>query len=170
MGFDIGDRTAGSVGDGLESADLVHDVVGQFGPRGVDEASPEACEIAITHLCADADAVLACAATGARQRARIACMESARDVGAGDHLEYRVVVAELPPAERLPDIAVEIDTSAHATVRARRSSRVMNLLVGTVSDISGGSGNGAGPHSPISSSTGGVSIAAASSYPAADGW
>ena len=53
------------------------------------------------------------------QRRRVAGVEPARDVGAGDDAEHRLVVAERPRAERLTEIAVEVDGGHRRSVDAQ---------------------------------------------------
>ena len=94
----------------LQRADLVDDVGGQIVGRDVDEAPSEPGEVAVADLGADPDAVLARpAGRCVRSAGRVAGVESARDVGAGDHAEHRVVVAEPPHAEALAEVGVEVD-------------------------------------------------------------
>ena len=77
--------------------------------RDVDEAPAEPGEIAVADLGADPDALLCGLLAAVAQRGRVACVESACDVGAGDQAEHRVVVAELPRPEALPKVGVEVD-------------------------------------------------------------
>jgi hypothetical protein len=46
---------------------------------------------------------------GAIDRRRVASVEPAGDVGAGDGVEDRLVVAEAPDAEALAQVGVEVD-------------------------------------------------------------
>ena len=57
--------------------------------------------------------------------ARIAAMEAAGDVGRGDMVEHRLVVAHAPGAEALAHVAVEID-DRHVQFSIRDAMRVRN--------------------------------------------
>ena len=65
-----------------------------------------------TPLCTAADA------HGA-QRRRVAGVEAARHVGARDDLEHRLVVAQLPHAERLAEVTVQVDRHHRGERRPR---------------------------------------------------
>jgi hypothetical protein len=107
---------------GLERADLVGDGIGELAGIHVDEAPTEAGEIGVADLRPDRDPALGRVLAAAAQRGRVAGVEPAGDVGAGDVLEHGDVVAELPPAEGLPEVAVEVD--AGSAMRTATSSPI----------------------------------------------
>ena len=76
----------------------------------VDEAPSESHEVVIPHLRADTHVGGDSVGAGSQQRGRIAGVEPARDVGAGDDAQHGGVVAECPGAEAFAEIGVEVDT------------------------------------------------------------
>jgi hypothetical protein len=118
----VADSRACGCSDSLQRPDLVDDVVGQLLPGRIDEAPPEAGQVSVRHLGPEPYVVRSRPADGAGQRAGVTRMESARHVGARDEAEHRLVVAEHPSPERLPDVAVQIhrDPPAHSADRPVR--------------------------------------------------
>ena len=94
--------------------ELVEDVGGEVGGVHVDAAAAEAGEVAVADLGADDDPALGGGGDGAPDGGRVAGVEAARDVGARDDVEHRLVVAEDPGAERLAEVGVEVDPHGHA--------------------------------------------------------
>ena len=92
-----------------QRTDLVDHVGGEIGGRHVDEAPAEPDEVAVANLRADPDVLFRGFRAAVAQRRRVARVEPARDVGAGDHAEHRVVVSELPRPKALPEVGVEFD-------------------------------------------------------------
>ena len=68
----------------------------------------EAGEVAVADLGADRDAALGGGGADPAHRGRVAGVEAAGDVGRGDQVEQRVVVAEPPDAESLAEVSVEV--------------------------------------------------------------
>ncbi len=101
MGFDVGHRRAGRLRESVQRADLIDDVGEQILWRDVDEPPAESGHVAVADLCADAHAALGGQPAHPQQSGRVAGMEAAGDVGAGDDAEHGVVVAEPPDAEAL---------------------------------------------------------------------
>lgn len=97
------------MGQRLPRADLVDHVSDQVLGCNVDAAAAEPGEVAIADLRADADTAVGRRLAGARQAGRVAGMEAARHVGAGDHVEHRLVVAQPPLPEALADVGVQIN-------------------------------------------------------------
>ena len=92
----------------LQGADLVDDIGRQVLGRRVDEATAESSQVAIAHLRADPHPPLRGRTARPRQRCGVPGVEAARHVGAGDHVEHRVVVAEQPHPEAFAQIRVEV--------------------------------------------------------------
>ncbi len=90
----------------LQCADLVDDVGGEVDGRDVDEAPAEPGEVAVAHLGTYPNALFRGFLAAVAQRGRVARVKPARDVGAGDQAEHRVVVTELPRAEAFPKSAL----------------------------------------------------------------
>ena len=82
----------------------------------VDEAPAEAEQVGVSDLGADRHPSVGGGVAYASQRRGIAGVGPAGDVGAGDDVEHRLVVAQAPDAERLTKIAVEIDRGHTASV------------------------------------------------------
>jgi hypothetical protein len=99
----VGDRP-----ERRQSADLVPQLVGQLVSRHVDAAAAEAGQVAVAHLGADPDALGRGAGADAAHRGRVAGVEAAGHVGAGDDREQGVVVAQAPDAEALAQVAVQV--------------------------------------------------------------
>ena len=109
MGFHVGHRRPGDVCECLQRTDLVDDVGSQVGRRDVDEPPAEPGQIAVADLGADPHTVACGLLAAVAQRGRVARVESACDVGAGDKAEHCVVVTELPRPEAFPEVSVEVD-------------------------------------------------------------
>ena len=101
MGFDVGHRRAGRLGESLQRADLIHHVGEQILWRDVDKPPAEPGHVAVADLCADPHTSLGGQPAHPQQSGRVAGMETTGHVGAGDDAEHGVVVAEPPDAEAL---------------------------------------------------------------------
>ena len=109
MGFDVRHRRAGRLGDSVQRADLIHDVGEQIVRGDVDESPAEPGHVAIADLCADAHTTLGGQPAHPQQAGRVARVETAGHVGAGDDAQHGVVVTEPPDAEALAQVGVEVD-------------------------------------------------------------
>jgi hypothetical protein len=94
----------------VQGADLIHHVGEQIFRRDVDEASAEAGQVAVAHLCADAHAALGRQPAHRQQSGGVARVETARNVGAGDNAQHGVVITEPPDAEAFTQVGVEVDS------------------------------------------------------------
>ena len=111
----VGDPGARHPAHRLQRTELVEHVGGEVGGIHVDAAATEAGEVAVADLGADDHPALGRHGHGAADGARVAGVEAARHVGAGDDVEHRRVVAEHPGAERLAEVGVEVDPHGHGT-------------------------------------------------------
>ncbi len=109
MGFDVGHARAGSLGQSVQRADLIHHVGEQILWRHIDEPPAEPGHVPVADLRADAHAALGGQSAHAQQAGRVAGMETTGHVGAGDDAEHGVVIAEPPDAEALTQVGVEVD-------------------------------------------------------------
>jgi hypothetical protein len=113
----------------LEGSELVQDVLRQRVGLHVDEPPAEPGQVAVAHLRPDRDPALDGALAHASHGDAVAGVEAAGHVGARHDVEQGVVVAELPAAEALTEVGVEVHlTSAgHAnssiTGRTDRTAR-----------------------------------------------
>ena len=114
--LDVGDAGAGDLGEGIERAELVEHDIAQLVGVDVDEAPTEARQVGVADLGADRHAPVGRRLAHPSQRRRVAGVGATGDVGAGDDVEHRLVVAETPHAERLTEIAVEVDRGHAASV------------------------------------------------------
>ena len=114
-------RLFGSAEKCLERAGLIdHQRVGLL--RGDPHGAPaEAFEVAQARVGADGDAELAGRGNGPLHDQRVAAVEAAGDVGRSDQRQQLVVGAELPIAEALAAVAVDVD-AVHAGLRPRPCS------------------------------------------------
>jgi hypothetical protein len=111
--FDVAGTPAGDAGEPVDGRDLVEHVGLELGGPDVHGTTAEAGEVAVRHLCADHDAELDAGGHRVVDGPRVARVEAAGDVGAGQQRQEGGVVAEAPAAERLGDVGVEVD--AHLT-------------------------------------------------------
>ena len=88
---------------------MVDDVGGQLGRVHVDEAPAEPDEVAVADLGADDDVALDRLGAHPLQGEAVAGVEAARHVRARDEVEHRRVVTQLPGAEGLAEVGVEVD-------------------------------------------------------------
>ena len=109
MRLDVPDPGARTLGHRVEGAQLVEDVGGELLGLHVEEPSPEADEVAVAHLSPDGHPALGRHLTGPAQRQRVAGMEAAGDIGAGDDVEHGRVIADRPGPEGLTEVGVEVD-------------------------------------------------------------
>ena len=90
--LDIAHPRAGDPGEPIQRRDLVDHIIGQARRIDVDAAATEAGQVSVAHLGADrhiaADSCLADSA----QDVRVAGMEAAGDIGAGDDVQQGVVI------------------------------------------------------------------------------
>ena len=109
MGFDVGNLRSHRSGRRLESADLVDGFRSQIIGVVIHVSPTETCEVAVTHVRADAHAPFLSEIARADHHQRVACVEPACDVGAGHQVEDGTVVADSPCAEAFAEIAVEVN-------------------------------------------------------------
>ena len=109
MGFHVGHRRPGDVCECLQGADLIDDVGRQVGRFDVDEPPAEPGKVAVADLGPDPHTVARGLLAAVAQRGRVARVKPACDVGACDKAEHGVVVTELPRAEALPEVSVDVD-------------------------------------------------------------
>src|SRR5699024_5701589 len=107
--FDVADPAAAGAGQTVERTDLIDHVRGQLGRGDVDEPATETGQVVIADLGADRHVPVHGRPDRTEQGRRVAGVESAGDVGAGDQFEHRVVVTEPPGAVALAQIAVDVD-------------------------------------------------------------
>jgi len=118
MGFDVRHRRAGGGRDALQSADLIHDIGDEIFGGDIDESPAEPGQVAIADLRSDAHTTPLGGPADPQQAGGISRVETARDVGAGDDLQHRVVITEAPDAEALAQVGIEIDTGHPASLGA----------------------------------------------------
>ena len=118
--LDVADPGALGPGDAVQRGQLVQDVGGELGRLDVDEPAAEAGEVAVGDLRPDGHARGSGAGAHAAHGRRVAGVEAARHVGAGDEAEQRLVVTQPPDAEALPEVGVEVDGAAHRRSLALR--------------------------------------------------
>src|SRR5712671_2296333 len=110
MRLDVGYLVTGRGRDRLERADLVGDEVLDLGGlHARKRPAAEAVQVAVTGVCADADAARFCKLHRPAHDVGIAGMEAAGDVDRGGKLDHGGVIAHLPCAKSFAQIAVEID-------------------------------------------------------------
>jgi hypothetical protein len=107
--LDIAHPGAGDPSEPVQCRDLINHVVGQAGRIDIDAAATEAGQVPVTNLGADGDAAAHGGLADPPHDIGVAGMEAARDIGARDHVEQGIVVAQHPDAESLAEIAVEVD-------------------------------------------------------------
>ena len=122
--LEVADAGAARAGERVERPDLVDDVGHELRRGHVDEPAAEAGEVAVADLGAHGDAARRGGPAHGQEHRRVAGVEAAGDVDARDDLDHRVVVAELPATEGLPDVGVEVDGPRH-----RRSSSAWRARV-----------------------------------------
>ena len=87
-------------------------------------APAEAGEVAVADMGADRDLVCLCLAQRPQDACRVAGVEAAGDVGAGDDAEHRLVVPHLPRAEALAQVAVQVDDSHGSASYMLRKAKI----------------------------------------------
>ena len=107
-------------GETLERAQLVDHLLGQRFGFDVDEPPSETRKVAVADLGAQHDTPFGGPLADPSHGRGVTGMKAARHVRAGHHLEQRVVVAECPPTEPLPQIAVEVDRAVPPGTRCLR--------------------------------------------------
>ena len=120
--FHVGDPGAGHLGEPVERSELVQHGVAELARIDVDESATEADQVGVRHVTADRDVAVGGGLTHTTQRRRVAGMEPARDVGTGDQVEHRLVVAQRPGAERFTQVGVQVDRCHGPSVDLRRSA------------------------------------------------
>eukprot|EP01022_Parablepharisma_sp_SALTPOND_P017904 TRINITY_DN290_c0_g1_i2.p1 TRINITY_DN290_c0_g1~~TRINITY_DN290_c0_g1_i2.p1 ORF type:complete len:993 (+),score=397.05 TRINITY_DN290_c0_g1_i2:12684-15662(+) len=105
----VGDLATGGACQAFQRAQLVHHVAGQLDGVGLDHAATEAQHVGEADMGADIDAACGGQADGAVHDHRIAGVEAAGDVGRGDDVHERFIVAHLVVAESFADIGIEVD-------------------------------------------------------------
>ena len=123
MRLQVRDAGCGHPAHRFERTELVEDVGGEVARVHVDAATAEAREVAVPDLRTDDHSTLCGSGDGAADGARVTGVEAARDVGARDHAEHGLVVAEHPGAERLAEVGVEVDRGGHARTLALGQAR-----------------------------------------------
>lgn len=124
MRFDVAHPGASHRAESVEGAELVEHIPGQFVGCDVHPPAAETGQITVGDVRAHGDTA-GCRLRGHRpHRHRVAGVEAAGHVRAGDHGEQRLVVAKPPDAEALAEITVEVDGAAHAgPTRLARANR-----------------------------------------------
>jgi len=113
MGFDVADSGTGDPTERIQGTDLVKHLVGELVGGHVHAAASEADQVPVGHLRPDCHTLGGCPGGDRAQCGWVTGVEAARHVGATDHPEQGVVVPETPHPEALPEVAVEVDVSAH---------------------------------------------------------
>ena len=136
------DLGAGRPGEPGQRADLVEHVRGHVVRGQVHLPPAEADQVRVRHLGADHDPAGRRRGHGAQQRARVAGVEAAGHVRAGDHVEDGLVVAERPGAVRLADVGVEVDhrsgTRALVPGSSPRPAHAVGVVVQAAAHVVGG--------------------------------
>jgi hypothetical protein len=96
-------------GEGSQRAELVQDVVADLIRRQVHGAPAKAAEVREARVRSDADPAPDAFGDGRVHNVRVTGVESAGDVGAGNHLEQGSVVAHRVGAEAFSEICYEIN-------------------------------------------------------------
>ncbi|CAH0225022.1 hypothetical protein SRABI70_02327 [Pseudomonas sp. Bi70] len=109
VGFHVAHRSAGGSGQGLQGADLVDHVGAQLIAGDIHIAAAEADQIRVGDMGADGHALGRSRLEGAQDAGRVTGVEATGDIGAGDDVEHRGIVAHGPLAETLAQVAVEVD-------------------------------------------------------------
>ena len=109
MGFHVPEPAALGPHERRERPYLIRAVVGQILRRDRHPPAPKAEQIRDGDVGADLHAVLEGERDGLAHRAWVAGVEPAGDARGRDVLHYPGVVAELPAAEALPHVDVDVD-------------------------------------------------------------
>jgi hypothetical protein len=119
MRLQVADSPAGDARERIEGAELVEHIGGQLRRCHVDAASPETCQVAVTDLRSDRHATGDGPGADLAHDVRVASVKAAGNVGAGDHVEQCLVIAQAPPTEALSEVGIEVDEHP-STLRHRR--------------------------------------------------
>ncbi len=106
--LEVADPGAVRPAERVERAELVEHLVAQFREVVRDVPPAEAGEVPVAHLGADGDLPLRGGGADPAHGGRVAGVEAAGDVGRGDQVQQRLVVAEPPGTESLTEISVEV--------------------------------------------------------------
>ena len=129
MGLHVRHRATDRAGQRVQRADLVDHGRSKIIGGDVQEPAAEADQVRIADLGADHDTALDRGPAGPAQGGRIAGMETAGHVRAGDHGQHRVVVTQTPVSEGLSEVGVQVDGHL-AIVSARPRGREAEKGVG----------------------------------------
>lgn len=105
-------------GEFAQGADLVDDVVDDFLAAGADPAPPEALQVAVAGMDADADAAFGGETHRQVHEVGVAGVEARGDIGGTDEFQEMAVlgIGEAPLAEAFSHVTVDIDDgNRHAT-------------------------------------------------------
>src|SRR5205814_4275878 len=116
--LDVPHPVAGHAGEPVQLTELVQHVDGQLAGVVVDGAATEPGEVTVAHLRADADAAPDRPRTGPAHDRRVAGVEAARHVRAGDDREQGVVVADRLATVPLAEVRLDVDHSFTAAKAA----------------------------------------------------
>src|SRR5690625_3477536 len=109
MRLDVVQGNTGGLAKGLQGTNLVEHVGADFLRRGIHYPPPEANQVGERRMRADSDALFRQRMDRALHRPRIAGVEPAGNIGAGDKRE-EVIVRTMPErAIALANIAVDVD-------------------------------------------------------------
>ena len=114
--LDVLQRDTGQPSELAQRADLVQHLVDEFGGRCIEVAAPEAHRIPKARVRTDADTVRLRAFHGPPHDVRVARMKSRGDIGRADQRHQLLVdvVTDLPRAEALTEVGVQVNASLHA--------------------------------------------------------
>ena len=133
MRLDVHEMQPQRACDRVHGADLVQQVLAQIVRPELDRFSSKTRAVGIRGVRTHGDVVSGGGAQGGRDDARIACMKPTGDIGGGDVMEDRFIVATTPGAERLSHICVEVDAQLFCHASASRKAAVLAISASAAS-------------------------------------
>src|SRR4029453_5914181 len=109
MRLDMAHSGTGDTSEAIERPDLIDHVIGQTLRVDINAAAAESGEIVVADLGTDGHTAADGCFAYSTQGVGGAGMEAAGDIGAGDDVQQRLVITQLPDAESLAEIAIEVD-------------------------------------------------------------